>query len=47
MLTDMKLSKAKLSKIIQSRKFLGALLSKLAVPLMKGNFFWPKIYQYH
>ena len=35
MLTNIKLSKAKLSKIIQSRRFLGALLGKLAGPLMK------------
>ena len=33
--TDLKLSKAQLSKIIQSGGFLGALLSKLAGPLMK------------
>ena len=35
MSTDLKLSKAQISKIIQSRGFLGSLLSKLAVPLMK------------
>ena len=35
MLTDLKLSKAQISKIIQSRGFLGPLLSKLAGPLMK------------
>ena len=33
--TDLKLSKAQISKIIQSGGFLGSLLSKLAVPLMK------------
>ena len=33
--TDLKLSKAQISKIIQSGGFLGLLLSKLAVPLMK------------
>ena len=33
--TELKLSKAQLSKIIQSGGFLGALLSKLAGPLMK------------
>ena len=33
--TDIKLSKAKISKIIQSGGFLGSLLSKLAGPLMK------------
>ena len=32
-----KLSKAQISKIIQSRGFLGSLLSKLAGPLMKGS----------
>ena len=35
MSTDLKLSKAQISKIIQSGGFLGALLSKLAGPLMK------------
>ena len=35
MLTDLKLSKARISKIIQSRGFLGSLLSKLAGPLIK------------
>ena len=35
MLTDLKLSKAQISKIIQSRGFLGSLLSKLTGPLMK------------
>ena len=34
-LTDLKLSKAKISKIIQSRGFLGSLLSKLVGSLMK------------
>ena len=33
--TDLKLSKAQISKIIQSGEFLGSLLSKLAGPLMK------------
>ena len=33
--TDIKLSKAQISKIIQSGEFLGSLLSKLASPLMK------------
>ena len=33
--TDLKLSKAQISKIIQSGGFLGSLLSKLADPLMK------------
>ena len=35
MSTDVKLSKAEISKIIQSGGFLGALLSKLTGPLMK------------
>ena len=35
MLADIKLSKAQIFKIIQSGGFLGALLSKLAGPLMK------------
>ena len=35
MSTDLKLSKAKISKIIQSGGFLGSLLSKIAGPLMK------------
>ena len=35
MLTDIKLSKAQISKIIQSGGFLGSLLSKIAGPLMK------------
>ena len=33
--TDLKLSKAQISKIIQSGRFLGSILSKLAGPLMK------------
>ena len=33
--TDIKLSKAQISKIVQSGGFLGSLLSKLAGPLMK------------
>ena len=35
MSTDLKLSKAQISKIVQSGGFLGSLLSKLAGPLMK------------
>ena len=35
MSTDIKLSKAQISKIIQSGRFLGSLLSNLAGPLMK------------
>ena len=35
MSTDLKLSKAQISKIIQSEGFVGSLLSKLAIPLMK------------
>ena len=34
-MSDLKLSKAQISKIIQSGRFLGSLLSKLAGPLMK------------
>ena len=33
--TDIKLSKAQISKIIQSGRFLSSLLSKIACPLMK------------
>ena len=36
MSTDLKQSKAQISKIIQSAEFLGSLLSKLAGPLMKA-----------
>ena len=36
MATDIKLPKAQISKIIQSGGFLGSLLSKFAIPLMKG-----------
>ena len=35
MSTDIKLPKAQISKIIQSGRFLGSLLSKLPSPLMK------------
>ena len=35
MSTDIKLSKAEISKIIQFEGFLGSVLSKLAGPLMK------------
>ena len=35
MSTDIKLSKAQITKIIQSGRFLGSLLSKLAGPVMK------------
>ena len=35
MTTDIKLSKTQISKIIQSGVFFGALLSKIASPLMK------------
>ena len=35
MSTNLKLSKAQISKIIQSGRFLGQLLSKLTGPLMK------------
>ena len=36
MLTNIKLSKAQIFKIVSSGGFVGSLLSKLAVPLMKG-----------
>ena len=36
MTTDLKLSKAQISKIIQSRGFLGLLLSKITGPLIKA-----------
>ena len=39
---DLKLSKAQISKIIQSEGFLGSLLSKLAGPLMKVAIPWAK-----
>ena len=42
MSTDMKLSKAQISKIIQSGEFLGSLLSKLAGALMKSCCFFGK-----
>ena len=42
MTTDLKLSKAQISKIIQPRGFLGSLLSKLAGPLMKVALHWAK-----
>ena len=35
MSTDLKLSRAQIFKIIQSGRFLGSLLSKLAGPIMK------------
>ena len=35
MLTDINVSNAQLSKIIQSEWFIGAMLGKLAAPLMK------------
>ena len=35
MSTDLRISKAQISKIVQSRGFLGSLLSKLAGPLIK------------
>ena len=45
MSTDLKLSKAQISKIIQSGGFLGSLLSKLASQLMKvALLLWLKIF---
>ena len=37
MSTNLKLSKAQISKIIQSGGFLGSLLSKLSSPLVNNN----------
>ena len=42
MSTDIKLAKAEISKIIQSRGFLRSLLSKLVGPLMKVAVLLPK-----
>ena len=42
--TDIKLSKMQISKIIQSGSFLGALLSKIAGPLLKVAFLLAKDY---
>ena len=47
MSTDIKLSKAEISKIIQSDGFLGALLSKLTGALMKVAVPLAKIFQHH
>ena len=44
MSTDIKLSKAQIIKIIQSGGFLGALLSKLAGPLMTVAVLWLKTF---
>ena len=46
---DIKLSRAQMSKIIQSGGFLGSLLSKLAGPLMKMKqlFLWQKTFSLH
>ena len=44
MLTGIKLSKAQLSKIIQSGRFLGVLLGQLAGPLMEVGAPLAKIY---
>ena len=45
--TDLKLSRAQISKIIQSGGFLGSLLSKLAGPLMKVAIPLAKLFQLH
>ena len=42
--TDIKLSRHQISEIIQSLGFLGELLSKTAVPLIKLEFHWQKIF---
>ena len=44
MSTDIKLSKAQITKIVQSGGFLVSLLSKLAGPLMKVLSLWQKIF---
>ena len=44
MLTDLTLSKAQISKIIQPGGFLGSLLSKLARPLMKVAILLAKMF---
>ena len=44
MSTNLKLSEAQISKIFQSGRFLGSLLSKLAVPLMKVAVAFAKEY---
>ena len=47
MSTDLKLYRAQISKIIQSRGFLGSLLSKLAGPLMNVAIPLAKIFLLH
>ena len=47
MSTDLKLSKAQISIIVQSGVFLGPLLSKLAGPLMKVAIPVTKMFQHH
>ena len=42
--TDIKLSKAQISKLIQSGGFLGSFISKLEVPLIKVAVPWQKIF---
>ena len=44
MLTDIKLSEARISKINQLGGFLGSSLSKLVGPLMKVAVIWQKIF---
>ena len=44
MLTDLTLSKAQISRIIQPGGFLGSLLSKLARPLMKVTILLAKMF---
>ena len=47
LLTDVKLSKAQISKIIQSGGVLGSLLTKIAGRLMKVTFPLAKIFWFH
>ena len=44
---DFKLSRAQISKMIQSGGFLGSLLNKLAGPLIKIAFLWQKMFYFH
>ena len=44
MSTDIKLSKAQLSKVIQSGGYLGAFLGKLAGPMMNAGVPLPKMF---
>ena len=45
--TDITLSKTQISKIFQTGRFLGTLLSKIAEPLMKVAVLLAKMFNYH